>query len=90
MKGCIWNVSVEDRLCRYCKMAQCESRNRKGVRKLGRVTPTMRGMAVGDTLEMDFVEKNAARTCAWRLKRESGARFMIYARGSRIFIERIG
>lgn len=89
MKECIWKVKPEDRLCRYCKMVHCEDRSRVGARKMGTVTPRMRQMEVGGLLEIEVADHNAARTAAHRLSRENGAKFSIYTRRKKVYVERI-
>jgi len=89
MKTCIWPVKPEERLCRYCKLVHCADREKKGATKLGTVTPRMRAMDVGGVMEVETVDYNAARTAAFRLKREKGAQFSIFHKGNRLFVERI-
>lgn len=89
MEECIWKVSPEDRLCRYCKLTHCPDRAKEGSRKLGTVMPTLRGMAVGDAVVLDAVSYNAARTAAFRLARTCGRRFLMHTRADGLHVERI-
>lgn len=88
-RGCIWNVSKEDRQCRFCKLVHCEDRDKSGSRRYGKVTPSMRAMVVGEVLKLSAVNHNAAKTAAMRLGLECGAKFAIYCRGKFVFVERI-
>lgn len=67
MAKCIWKVSPDDRLCKYCKLTHCEDRVIENIRRRGTVMPRMRGMMVGDEIVFDASLYNACRTAASRL-----------------------
>lgn len=88
MKGCVWKVSPEDRLCKYCRLTACQDRSLKK-KKWGIVAPTMRGMDVGRCVRFDHGYYGAARTAATRLGEQYLWRYIVRQDENGVIVERI-
>lgn len=76
MSTCVWNVSKEDRLCKYCLLTHCDDRANRKHRRYGKVMPTIRHLDPGaeHVFEPEFY--NACRTATSRLKENFGCLYV--------------
>lgn len=88
MAGCVWNVSPEDRLCKYCVLTNCQERLLKK-KRWGVVTPALRGMSVGQRLRLDHGYFGAARTAASRIGEETARRYVVRREERGVIVDRI-
>ena len=88
MKGCVWKVSPEDRLCKYCRLTACPDRVLKS-KRWGSVTASIRGLEVGGSVRLDHGYYGAARTASSRLAEDLCARYIVRNAQEGVIVERI-
>ena len=87
--SCIWKVSPEDRLCKYCLLTHCDERRTDKYRRHGKVIQKMRAMGVGEEIVFEYGFYNACRTAATRLRSELDACILTRAEDDGIHVVRV-